>query len=195
MSSGDARALHHERTALVAAAWSEIAAHGPGVTTEQIAEAAQLPAERLQHHFPTPQDLLIGVADEYYARVMALCLTHTDGWDTPEQAAATWRHFVHSLTDLGIGDVAAHITPDALSRVGHGFYAAMIPRQQRLTREINAILRRASSHRLITGNVTGPSFLMGVSTISRPVPQLPETMNRRHRGWMTDIYLRGMRPE
>ena len=190
-----AEVTHHERDALVDAAWRQVAAHGTDTTPEQIAADAGISVERLQHHFPTGPALFIGVVDRMFTQVMSLCLRNTDGWDTPQQATVTWRHFVHDLAGLGIGDIFSRITPETVRSLGPELRSAILPRQQRMAREIGTVLGRASDNGLITGNITTPSFLMGIATVSRPVPGLPESMNRRQRGWLTDIYLRGMRPE
>ncbi|WP_417287454.1 TetR/AcrR family transcriptional regulator [Corynebacterium variabile] len=194
-----ARDAHRERESLVDAAWRQIAAHGSDLSTEQadeqIAADAGVSVERLHHHFPSGPDLALGVVDRLYSEMMALRLRCTDGWGTQQQAQVTWRNFVHDVAGLGMGDIFARVTPETVRVLGPELRSAAIPRQQRMNREIEAVLQRARDHGLITDNVTGPSFLMGIGMISRPVPPLPESMNRRQRGWLTDIYLRGMRPE
>lgn len=193
-----ARGAHQERESLVDAAWRHIAAHGTdlsdSLTIEQIAADAGVSVGRLRHHFPTGPDLALGVVDLLYSRMMALCLRYTDGWNTRQQAQVTWRSFVHDVSSLGIGDIFARITSETVRDLGPELRSAVLPRQQRMNREIEAVLKRSRNHGLITDNITGPSFLMGIAMISRPVPTLPESMNQRQRGWLTDIYLRGMRP-
>lgn len=190
---------HRERESLVDAAWQHISTHGTDLSSEhavgQIATDAGVSVERLQHHFPTVADLVIGVVDRMFTQVMSLCLRYTDGWGTPQQAQATWRSFVHDVAGLGIGDIFARVTSEMVRDLGPELRSAVLPRHQRMNREIEAVLKQSRNHGLITDNISGPSFLMGIAMISRPVPTLPESMNQRQRGWLTDIYLRGMRPE
>ena len=108
--------------------------------------------------------------------MMTLCLRYTDGWNTRQQAQVTWRSFVHDVSGLGIGDIFARITSETVRDLGPELRSAVLPRQQRTNRWIEAVLKRSRNHGLITDNITGPSFLMGIAMISRPAPTLPESI-------------------
>lgn len=190
----EAHTAHTERTAIVEAAWRWMATHGPEISAATVARDAGVSSETLHHHFPTPQDLLIGVADEFYAKVMAVTVRHADGWKTPARAERTWRSFVHELADLGIGALSAQFTPAAAHRLAPDLYTAMRPRQERLTREVRGVLQKARSNGLISDNVTTVSFMLGIAAISRPIPVLPDSLAARQQGWMVETYLRGLRP-
>ena len=195
MTGGAAHTAHTERTAIVEAAWQQMAAHGPDVSTADVAAVAGVTGETLHHHFPTAEDLLIGVADEFYAKVMAVAVRHSGGWDGPAGAQRTWRSFVHELGDLGIGTLSAQFSQATAHRLGARIHEAMRPRQERMTREIRGILQRARDNGLINDHVTTVSFMLGIAAITRPITVLPERLAARQRGWMVETYLRGLRPD
>lgn len=195
-SNNEAGNTHSERKAIVQAAWTQFATHGFEVPVESIAENAGVSTETVSRHFPRQSDLFIGVSDQFYSRAMEITVRHEDGWTTQAEAARTWRSFIHSLASLGFGALTPQVSPEALlkSAADHDFFTAMQPRQDRLLRELRTVVDKARAHNLVGPHVTTVSLMLGIASISRPVPSLPSHLAERQQGWMVDVFLRGLEP-
>ncbi len=182
----DARA---KRRDLIAAARRLYGARGSDVSLRAIAGEAGVGIATLYRHFPTPLDLLVGIAEAISEEVSAIAVRAAAEWDG--DPAVTWHDFVHDLADLRLGAVVTRITGE------HGI--ASLPPDIAEVRDaalakVEAVLVLARRDGLIRPEISALRFHIGLAAVARPLPdaaleELPDQVT-----WLTDIFLRGVRP-
>ena len=78
------------RAAITDAAWQGFATNGPDISLRSIAQDAGVGIATLYRHFPTREDLFVGVAEEMVARFKAVCDQYVDAPSWDEDPATTW---------------------------------------------------------------------------------------------------------
>ncbi|WP_162182378.1 TetR/AcrR family transcriptional regulator [Nigerium massiliense] len=169
------------------AAWRVMAAKGSDVSTRTITEAAGVGAGTLYRHFPTRDDLVVGVVHEVERRVRAVIDAHEDGWT--RDAVATWQDLVHDLADLGIGAIAFQLAPLAERHPG-----LARGNESRADDLFGSALRRAKSAGVVAEDVDVICFFLGLATVTRPLPEHARVSRPHQQDWLVDVYLRGLRP-
>lgn len=183
----DARAKDAD---LVAAAWRMFAEQGPDVSLRAIAAKAEVGIGTLYRHFPTKADLVAGIADEVGRRIRAICAAHVEGWDADPDAV--WHGFVSGLADLQLGTLVAQATPAA--GLEGGLPDEVVTVRTETLDSVEAVLGRARDAGLVTRDVTAMRLLVGVGTITRPLPRTAAAEPSEETGWLLRVYLRGLRP-
>lgn len=183
----DARA---NRAAILDAARELYALRGPEVPFSAIAERAGVGTGTLYRHFPTQQDLAMGIVGWLADRVDAVC----ERWVDPMTAdpAGAWRGFVTDLVDL---QVAAF-----MPRVVEGIdITELVPEiTQRRTRALAAIdevLRPAKGAGLVRADVTAEQFQLGLAVVTRPLPPASAAFVPDLGDWLVEVFVRGVRPD
>lgn len=182
----DARA---NRAALIAAARQLYAQRGPDVPHGAVAAEAGVGVGTLYRHFPTQQDLVIGVVEQFGEEVEAVCSRWSEPMATePDQA---WPLFVADFVQLQV----AAFMPRVVEGDGLDVQQPRVVqvRQQALT-HIGEILELAKSAGLVDRSVATERFLIGLAIATRPVPSPAAPLVGDVNGWLVGVYLRGLRP-
>ncbi|MBE9404989.1 helix-turn-helix transcriptional regulator [Brachybacterium sp. Marseille-Q2903] len=182
----DARA---KRRAILDAAWRLIADRGAEVSMRTVALEAEVGIATLYRHFPTREDLIVGVLGEVFARVTEVVEKHDPEWaDAPE---AAWRATVHELARLEFGALVYQIAPTA--QKSESLQRRIPPLRDKGARVIDALVQRARRAGVVDPNIRPERFLVGLAAISRPFPIAIEEILPGQREWMVSVYLDGLR--
>lgn len=181
----DAEAKRHD---VLVAAWELLASQGAQVSLRTVASQAGVGIGTLYRHFPTREDLLVGVMSLVCDEVIGVVERCGSTWDDPER---TWSQFAHALAELRIGALVTQVLPYAHAS------REVIERSRPLRREVFArigeVLDHARNAGLIGALPTGV-FLVGLGALSRPMPALTERKVPGLLDWLVDVYLAGLRP-
>ncbi len=182
----DARA---NRAALVAAAWSLIAAEGADVPLTAVAEEARVGIGTLYRNFPTRHDLHLAVVTEARDRALGVIDDYgPDRWHDPE---TDWPRLVHALTALRLGPLVTELMrAAAFDPLGPD----VAPIRERLLGALDVVLDAAKDAHLVAADVDVAHFQLGIATITRPLPTAGLPGLDDHLEWLTDVYIRGLRP-
>lgn len=178
------------RRDLVEAAWKLLAAEGPDVSLRAVAQEAGVGIATLYRHFPTRDDLILGVVDEAQARALEILALHEPSWeDDPERA---WTGILHDLASLQVGTLFQQIAPGASS--SEALARGGTERRERALRFMAPVLQRAKDAGLLREDVRTEQVFLGLTAITRPLPPGVEAILPGQRTWLVDVYLRGLRP-
>ena len=148
------------RAAIIDAAWQGFATNGPDISLRSIAQDAEVGIATLYRHFPTREDLFIGVGEEMLARITALCDRYIDAPSWNEDPAGTWSDFIADDYELQIGTLAAKmaesidVSPELHDRI-------KVLRKQAFS-QVEPILERAKNAGRVRPEITTARFQMGV---------------------------------
>jgi len=184
------------RAALVSAAIDLLADRGPAVPLSMIAEQAEVGIATLYRRFPTRESLLKGVILELRDRIVDLVedylpRLHSD----PEDS---WNELVHALAAMRPGAIGQALASTDLARSSEA-----IRLRSDLQRALVEAVALAQDAGVVRPDVTAARFLVGLAVVTRPRPTLrgesvePEIEAQLvgHLGWLTDVYVRGLRPD
>ncbi|PWH05443.1 TetR/AcrR family transcriptional regulator [Brachybacterium endophyticum] len=163
---------------------------GPEVPMRAIAQAARVGIATLYRHFPTPDDLLVGVLGEAFSRVAAITREHLECWD--DDPARAWTGLVRALGALEFGALAYQVEARVLSSStlrssvdGHADPARAL---------VSEACDRARREGLLDEDVSAERFFSGLAIVTRPLPHVMEQLLPDQRAWLVDTYIRGLRP-
>ncbi|XVX20819.1 TetR/AcrR family transcriptional regulator [Actinomycetota bacterium] len=178
-----------KRDAIVAAAQELVAERGAEVPFNQIAARADVGIATLYRHFPTRDDLLLGIAEDFLRRIAAIVDTHSPTWET--DPASAWSRIVHDLAALRMGAVIpALVQGRSLDSLPP---AALRLRADGLS-QIRGIVAQAQSNGLVREDISVEHFQIGLGVLTRPLPELVESELPDVHDWLIEVYLRGLRP-
>jgi AcrR family transcriptional regulator len=182
----DARA---NRDAVVAAARTLVSAVGADVPLSTVAEEAGVGIATLYRHFPTRDDLLAAVALDARDRVLAVVDEHLPR--VSADPAAGWPNFVRALAELRL----ATLLPELAGFLDAGTRPAEVAEVRRATLgavgSVLDVVRRAG---VVRDDATAVRFTLGLGVVSRPLPDGVPVDPADQQAWMTEVYLRGLRP-
>ena len=180
------------RAAIIDAAWQGFATNGPDISLRSIAQDAEVGIATLYRHFPTREDLFIGVGEEMLARITALCDRYIDAPSWNEDPAGTWSDFIADDYELQIGTLAAKmaesidVSPELHDRI-------KVLRKQAFS-QVEPILERAKNAGWVRPEITTARFQMGVGLLSRPLPEMADKLEPGFSTWLLDTFARGIAP-
>lgn len=180
------------RAALVDAAWRLVTDKGPGVSMRSVAAEAGVGVATLYRHFPTRDDLIVGVVAEMVDRVAAVIGAHADEWGSAAAAEGSWRAVAHGIAGLGLGAVAQQTV--AVAPTDGKIWQATAGYRERLMDAYRDLLERAESFGLVSPGLTPWRFHLGLAAISRPLPERVEEFAPGQADWLVETYLKGLRP-
>ncbi len=100
------------RAAIIDAAWQGFATYGPDISLRSIAQDAGVGIATLYRHFPTRDDLFIGVGEEMLARLTSVCNRYVDAPSWDEDPAGTWSDFIADFSArIKAGQTVAIVGP------------------------------------------------------------------------------------
>lgn len=178
------------RRDIIEAAWQQFSADGPQASLRAIAAQAGVGIATLYRHFPSRDDLLLGVVREVNARVVAVARDHGDGWVSDPEGH--WRDFVHAMVGLRIGTLIAQMAPVA---AGIGTF----DEQTRGVRAetlgvIDEILDAARAARLVRADLDAARFFAALAVLSRPLPDPAPALLTLDDAWLVDVFVDGLCP-
>ncbi|MEI2774652.1 MAG: helix-turn-helix domain-containing protein [Tetrasphaera sp.] len=183
----DARA---NREALLAAARQLYAARGTSAPFSQIAAEAGVGIGTLYRHFPTPDDLIVGLLTDVLEQVTAICRRHRERLSGAD-AAAAWRDVVDDLVALELGPLVPQLVAD---RALADLPSDLLDLRAEGLGEIERLLDLAKRAGLVRPDVTTLFFQAGLAAFSRPLPALLGDAAPGLRAWLVEVYLAGLRP-
>lgn len=184
--------VRQNRAALVDAAWRMIAGKGPEVSLRSVAAEAGVGIATLYRHFPTREDLIIGVVQEMIDRVLAVFDEHADGWGNARDAERTWRDIAHGIADLKVGEVA--VGTIAVAPESGKVWVETTADRVRFAAAYDQVLDTAASYGLVSADLTPVRFHLGLAALSRPLAERAKALVPDQSSWMVDVFLRGLRP-
>ncbi len=182
----DARA---NRTALIEAARRLYTTKGPDVPFGAIAEEAGVGIGTLYRHFPTQQDLVIGIAETLREEIHDI----TARWREPmsSEPEASWPLFVADIVDMRVAAYMPRIVEEIST-------AELIPTIATIRRgaleDLEEILGLARSASLLDPSVTAEQFQIGLAVATRPLPEATSALLPDVSEWLVDVFLTGLRP-
>lgn len=184
----DARA---NRQALVDAARRLYAVRGATVPLTAIAEHAGVGIGTLYRHFPTADDLVIGVIEDLRRRILASCELRA-----PEVAADPDRGWLAFVTDIVALDLGA-LLPRLVEARGdlQDLPPAMLSARAEILTAVVTVFDVAKSTGVVRAEVDPLHFFAGLAALTRP---LPENLRRELpdlQPWLVDVYLAGLRAD
>ena len=179
-----------KRQSLVASARRLFAEHGPQVPLSSVAEDAGVGIGTLYRHFPTRSDLMYAIAEDLCGQAVDATRKCQQVWDADPESA--WLGLVRELCSLR---PSALVTQLAIPSVLETLPPEAIRLRERAFGAVDAVLVQAKAAELVEEGLTAARFLIGLATITRPLPQFPPALLPDETDWLINTYLRGLRPE
>ena len=182
----DARA---NRAAILAATRELYATRGPDVPLSAIAEQAGVGAGTLYRHFPTQQDLVVGVVEWLSTTIHDLC----GRWLEPMRSdpATAWPGFAADMVELKV----AAFMPRVVEGVDiDALLPQIVERRDAALAAVGEVVELAKGAGLVREDVTAVQFQMGLAVTTRPLPAAANTLVPGVGDWLVEVYLRGLRP-
>jgi AcrR family transcriptional regulator len=183
----DARANRQE---ILDAARPLYAERGRSVPMRTVAQSAGVGIATLYRHFPTPEDLLIGVLEDAFTLITRIGEEHLERWDA--DPARTWNGLVHALGSLDFGALAYSLGPDISG--SPDIQRQLDGARNMALQTLHEALDLAVHADLLDPDVTAEQFFAGLAAITRPLPDPVLEALPQQRTWLLDTYVRGMRP-
>lgn len=178
------------RRAIVEAAWTLFAERGDEVPMRTVAQAAGVGIATLYRHFPTPQDLLVGLLHEAFTQVTAIAHAQDEAWS--EDPGRAWTALVRELAELRPGALAYGLAPRV--QASSSLRERVEPIRDEAVAALEAALAHARAAGLVDPAITVERFFAGLALITRPSPTPMAAVIPDQVGWMVGIYIRGLRP-
>lgn len=179
------------REAIVTAACTLFAEHGPDVSLRSVAAAADVGIATLYRHFPTRDDLIIGISERISTRALEVIHKYTDSWDG---TWGTWRDFVHDLAGLQLASIA--MPTIAVVELDGPVWEATEHYRDRLLEGYSELLPRAVECGFISPTLDAWQFHFGVAFASRALPEhVVDSTLRLSPGfpeWFLDTFIVGL---
>lgn len=180
----DARA---SRRAIVDAARTLFAAHGVHVSLSTIAAEAGVGIATLYRHFPTRDDLLVALASEFGAYVIAFAEEAESAF--PADPEAAWRDFVHAVAGLRFGALLFEV---ASLREAHELAQRLESVRTATLQAVAGVLDNARSAGLVRPGISPLQFHLGLAVLTRPLPALIDAFAPGETDWLVEVYLAGL---
>lgn len=177
--------------AITTAAKELLATHGPDIPLSAVAQQAGVGIATLYRHFGTREDLFLAVARNLRDQALTTIERHRSYWD--DDPARAWTTLVHDLASTrpgalipGLLDIAAdEALREDLTQI-----------RGDILRAFDDVLTKAKAAGLVQDDLSPARFQLGLATLTRPLPEspLPDLPMEGLGDWLTDVYLRGLRP-
>lgn len=180
------------RQAILTAAWRRFSTEGIDVSMRTIASEAGVGIGTLYRHFPTKQDLILGLFEKGRELILSTIDRHAEGWEDLEQATVTWRSFVYSIAELRLGAIATQIIPTIIETLD--LTAELLPRLNEVLEQLERVLHKARHWSLLKEDVDAIHFHFGLASITRPLPEPASDLVADFQPWLVDTYIDGLKP-
>lgn len=176
-----------KRDAILNAAWNLFALHGPEVSLRVIAAEADVGIATLYRHFPTRDDLVVGLVESMGEKARRVIGKYVDAWDGERD---TWRSFVHELAQLGLAAVA--IQTIALIDLDGPVWNDTEASREQLMESYSTILDLAVSSGFVNRDLSPWRFHLALGALSRPLPEQARQLMPDHVDWLIDNFITGL---
>ncbi len=192
------------RRDLLEAAERLLNVHGPTVSLRAVAQEAGVGVGTLYRHFPTRRHLLTALLGQILEKVDAIVDGYLAEAGEPEDddgatasdgdlARVRWHRFATELVGVNLTVAAASL--DSLDRKDLPSEDMIEAAEKTLLQRMEDVLARARADRLVSEDLTGERFFMGLLTVSRPLLSEERWRLPGQEDWMLRTYLRGLRPQ
>ncbi|WP_376714883.1 MFS transporter [Janibacter limosus] len=182
----DARA---NRTAIVDAARRLYSERGPEIAFSAVAEEAGVGVGTLYRHFPTQQDLVIGIVEWLRDEIHTVCERWRPRMETDPADARP--RFVADMVGMRV----AAFMPRLIEGID---VLELVPTLKDTRRgaliEVEHIPGIARDAGLVDPSVSAEEFQMGLAVVSRPLPAATKVLVPDVGDWLVDVFVRGLRP-
>lgn len=176
------------RQALLDTARRLFSDRGTGVPLRTVAAEAGVGIGTLYRHFPTRDDLIVGLAQDTHDRIVAMAERHSATWNS--EPAKTWTAFSIELSQLALGVLSGTAANSSIGQ--HASVRIDAMRVQGLA-AVDALLLRAKASGLVAEEIEPERFLAGLAAIGRPLaPEIQQRLPGQAQ-WLVGVYLRGLR--
>lgn len=180
----DARA---RRQRIIEAACEIFRTQPDNAPLENIAEHAGVGIATLYRNFPDRAALIHACAKHMFEQVLALQEEVLAGIDAaPERH---WFRYVDAFITLGVGPLAAAFAPDNLNELP----CELAELRGRASHNGEAIIDAAKRHRLVAGDVSHETFIVGLLVVARPPVPGVLTIRPNITTELVDLYLTGLK--
>jgi AcrR family transcriptional regulator len=154
-----------------------------------VAAEAGVGIATLYRHFPTPDDLIEGLARDIAAQIRDICARRLEEMGT--DPAAGWTGFAGDIAALRLGILFPHLF--------RGLSTDTLPRSIHDLREetfgaIDTVVDAARSAGLVRHDASTLQIHLGLSLLTRPTPEIVDQLVPGLTDWLIDVFLRGLRP-
>lgn len=162
---------------------------GP-VPLSTVAREAGVGIATLYRHFPSHEDLVVGMMERLQDRIVAVCERHLPV--VREQPEKGWREFALELAALKLGA----LVPNLAHGLDLDHLSPELEAVQRTVFEtVGRVLAEAQLAGLVRDEVTPLEFHVGLGILSRPLPDPEIPQAAAIQAWLLDTFLRGLRPD
>lgn len=176
-----------KRAALITAAWDLFAEDGPEVPLRTVAARADVGIATLYRHFPTREDLMVGLIEDMAGRVLAIIERHVADWDGRPEG---WRGFVHEIAALKVAALAERSI--AVIPVDGRVWVETEPVREEFLGAYRTILDLAASSGFVEDDLSPWRFHLGLAAVSRPMPEKAERFAPGQADWLIDTFIDGL---
>lgn len=180
------------RTAILETAKSQFSQLGIDVSMRSIAAEAEVGISTLYRHFPTREDLIIGVFEQLFSEISEIISRHSHPWTSAEEARTEWESFFQEMAAIRIGAIAPQLFSQ-LSVIESSSVDINATAEQ-FTAALQIVLDQAKEWELLRPEVTPFEFHLGLSAVTRPLPDLARTKAPNIDAFVLDTYFRGLQP-
>lgn len=179
------------RRDLIEAGRRAIATSGSTFSLRTVAHEARVGIATLYRHFPTRDDLVIGVIKDTWGRIADVINQHESEW--ANEPALGWSRTVHGIAELELGAVAFQLAPAATSNPVLASSAE--PLRAKALELIEPLLGRARASGLVPVDTGATELLIAIAAVSRPLPDAVTQLYPFQSHWMVDLLLKGLKAE
>ncbi|MEJ6550233.1 TetR/AcrR family transcriptional regulator [Corynebacterium sp. USCH3] len=176
-----------KKAALITAAWNLFALDGPDVPLRTVAAEAGVGIGTLYRHFPTRDDLVIGLIEDLADRLFDIIHRHVDSWDGSREG---WRAFVHEIAAIKIAALAERTI--AVTPFDGRVWTETEPLREQFLAAYRTILDLAAESGFVEPGLSQWRFHLGLAAVSRPMPEKAEHFAPGQAGWLIDTYITGL---
>lgn len=181
----DARANRH---AILDAA-HRLYSRDPDVAFTAIAAEAGVGIGTLYRHFPTPDDLLVGLVSRISEAIDEICTRALARIETDPEAG--WVEYARELAALRLGVLIPHLVD---GRELESLPAGAMESRAAVLASVTRVVRRAQAAGLVRPELEPQRVQLGIGVLSRPLPSTADQLVPALNDWLLDVYLRGLRP-
>ena len=176
------------RQALLATARRLFSDLGTGVPLRTVAAEAGVGIGTLYRHFPTRDDLIVGLVQDTRDRIVAMAERHSATWNS--EPAKTWTAFATELSQLALGALSG---AGANAGIGERASARIDAMRVQGFAAVDTLLLRAKASGLVADEIEPDRFLAGLAAVGRPLaPEIGQRLPGQAQ-WLVGVYLRGLR--
>lgn len=182
----DARA---NRQALVDAAHRLYSSRGAPVPLSAVAQDAGVGIATLYRHFPTQQDLVLGLLQHVRDQILGICERWLPVMESdPRQG---WSDFCWELARLQLGALLPQLMQ---GQDPQNLPPELIEIRVETLAAVDQVVTGARTAGLVRADVTTEHFHIGLGVLTRPLPPVVSITFPELSDWLIEVYLRGLRP-